>query len=352
AAARAAADRREGLARLRGQVGAARSRAGAAEEEIGRLARSLEEAEQRAGRAQAEHDSQEQADPAADPALTEELEIALETVDQARQAVDQARAVVEEAKSAVAGPDAGLGAARAALTTARRADQEAQRQVAALEARFEALELSLARGADGGAALLAADLAGVLGPVAAMLAVRPGAEVAVATVLGAAAEAVAVESLQSAADAIDFLRSAGGGQASLVIAADGAQSPAGPVPVTGAEWAVDLVTVPPELRAAAAHLLGGVLVVDDLATARKVVDQRPELRAVTRSGDLLGAYAARGGSAGGTSALQVRAALDEAVADLSTARVAAEQAATALEEAAEAEGEAQLAVEAAQAGVA
>ncbi|MEV6861100.1 chromosome segregation protein SMC [Streptosporangium subroseum] len=351
AEARAAADRREGLARLRGQVGAVRSRAGAAEEEIGRLTRSLEEAEQRAEQAQAEHDGQEQAEPAADPALAEELEIALEVVEQARESVERARAGVEEAKAAVAGPNAALGAAKAALGVARKADQEAQRQVAALEARFEALELGLISGADGGAVLLGADLAGVLGPVAAMLTVRPGAEVAVATVLGAAAEAVAVESLQSAADAIEFLRNEDGGQASMVIAAGGAEIQTGSVPVAGAEWAINLVTVPAELRAAAAHLLAGVLVVDDLTIARKAVEQRPELRAVTRSGDLLGAYAARGGSAGGTSALQVRAALDEAGVALAAARVAAEQAGTAMEEAAEAEGEAQFAVESSQARV-
>ncbi|WP_344967859.1 chromosome segregation protein SMC [Streptosporangium fragile] len=352
AEARAAADRREELARLKGRVGAVRSRVTAAEEEIGRLRRSLEEAEQRAETAQAEHDSQELAEPAADPALAEELEIALEAVEQARHAVDAARAGVEEAKAAVAGPNAALAAARGALAAARKADQEAQRQVAALEARFEALELSLARGADGGAALLAADLTGVIGPVATMLSVRPGAEVAVAAVLGAAAEAVAVESLQSAADAIAFLRGQGGGQAGMVIAAAGEGRPAGPVPVAGAEWAIDLVTVPAELRAAVAHLLAGVLVVDDLDTARKAVEQRPELRAVTRDGDLLGAYTARGGSAGGTSALQVRAALDEAAADLAEAGIAAECAPAVLEEAAEAEAEAQLAVEAAQARVA
>ncbi|MGJ6962167.1 chromosome segregation protein SMC [Streptosporangium sp. G11] len=357
AEARAAADRREGLARLRGQAGAARSRAGAAEEEIGRLRRSLEEAEQRAEEAQAEHDGQERAEPSADPALAEELEIALETVEQARESVESARTVVEEAKAAVAGPNSALGAARAALAAARKADQQAQRQVAALEARFEALEMGLAGGADGAAALLAADLAGVLGPVATMLSVRPGAEVAVAAVLGAAAEAVAVESLQSAADAIEFLRGHDGGHATLVIASGGAGSPGSPgspgeVPLAGAEWAIDLVTVSAELRAAAAHLLADVLVVDDLATARKAVEQRPGLRAVTRSGDLLGAHAAKGGSAGGTSALQMRAALDEAAADLAEARVAAELAGTELEETAEAEAEAQLAVETAQARVA
>ncbi|MFF0308023.1 chromosome segregation protein SMC [Streptosporangium sp. NPDC004379] len=358
AEARAAADRREGLAALRGRVGAARSRAEAAEAEIGRLERSLEEALRRAETAQAEHDSQEGSDPAsADPALTalaEELEMALAAVEESRDAVERARALVDDAKAAVTGPTSALGTARAALAAARKAEAESQRQVAALEARRETLELSLARGVDGGAALLAADLAGVLGPVAAMLAVRQGAEAAVAAVLGAAAEAVAVESLQSAADAIDFLRGRDGGRADLVITADGSGggSPRDPVPVAGAEWALDLVEVPAALSAAAEHLLGGVLVVDDLATARKAVEQWPGLRAATRAGDLLGAHVARGGSADGGSALRMRAALDEAAADLEEARHRAEEAAAALEEAAEAEGEAQLAVEAAQARVA
>ncbi len=44
AAARAAADRREGLARLAGQVAARRSRVEAGEAEIGRLSPALEEA--------------------------------------------------------------------------------------------------------------------------------------------------------------------------------------------------------------------------------------------------------------------------------------------------------------------
>ncbi|GAA3441778.1 chromosome segregation SMC family protein [Planomonospora venezuelensis] len=358
---RAAADRREGLARLRGQVGAVRSRAEAAEEEIGRLAGALAEAGHRAELAEAEHAGQEQADPAADPALAEELEIALEAVATAGQTVEDAKAVVEQAKAAVAGPDAALGAARAALASARTADQEAQRQVAALEARFEALELGLSRGADGGAALLAADggdggrpVGGVLGPLAAMLSVRPGAETAVAAALGAAAGAVAVGSLRDAADAVEFLRAGERGRADLVIASDASGAPPGPVPVAGAEWAIDLVAVPAELRAAVAHLLAGVLVVDDLRTAEKAVEQRPELRAVTRSGDLLGAHAAAGGGdagAAGAAALQMRAALDQAAADLAEARAAAERTAGALEEAAEAEGGAQLAVEAARARV-
>src|SRR5690606_105345 len=56
-AARAAAARREELERLRGQVGAVRSRARAAEEEIGRLAAAVEQAADRAERTRAEHDA-------------------------------------------------------------------------------------------------------------------------------------------------------------------------------------------------------------------------------------------------------------------------------------------------------
>ncbi|GAA3124107.1 chromosome segregation protein SMC [Planomonospora alba] len=356
AEARAAADRREELARLQGQVGAARSRVEAAAGEIGRLGAALAEAELRAEQAQAEHDGRERDEPAADPALAEELEIALEAVESAKLTVESAKAAAEEAKAAVAGPDAALGAARTALAAARTAEAEAQRRVAALEARREALELSLAPGTDGGAALLAAAAgqgpdglgAAVLGPVAAMLTVRPGAEAAVAAALGGAAEAVAVGSLADAVGAVEFLRSTDQGQAALVIAGEGPAAPARPAPVAGAEWAADLVTVPAELRAAVDHLLADVLVVDDLAAAREAVERRPGLRAVTRAGDLLGAHAARGGGAPGASALTMRAALDEAAADLEAARLAAGRAAEVMEEAAQAEEEARLAVEAAR----
>ena len=55
-AVRAVADRREGLARLHGQVGALRSRAAAADAEIGRLGDALDAAVARAAEADREHD--------------------------------------------------------------------------------------------------------------------------------------------------------------------------------------------------------------------------------------------------------------------------------------------------------
>ncbi|WP_182881389.1 chromosome segregation protein SMC [Microbispora sp. H10949] len=357
-AARAAADRREALARLRGQVESARSRARAAGDEIGRLTRAVEDATRRAEQAQDELDTGVLDEPAADPELVAELESAQEGVDLARAAVEEARAVAEQAgavvereRAALAAPGAALAAAKAAVGAARAADSESQRAVAALQARCEALEMSLAGGADGAAALLGAGLPGVLGPVATLLAVRPGAEAAVAAVL--AVDGVAVASLTAAVAAVEHLREAGAGRAALLVAADRHEACDRPEPpVAGAEWAADLVAVPDELRPAVEALLSDVVVVSDLPAARKVVDSHPELRAVTTSGDLLGVHAAHGGSGGGSSLLQMRTALDEAAADLATARAGAERHAEALAEAVAAERECQLALEEAQTRVA
>ncbi|TDD09102.1 chromosome segregation protein SMC [Nonomuraea deserti] len=403
-AARAAADRREGLAKLRGQVDSVRSRARAAEEEIGRLQAAVADATERESQATEDLEARRLEEPAADPALAEELATAQAVVEEAAAVADEARAAAEEAKSCLDAPRAALQAAKSAVVTARAADQEAQRSVAALAARKEALELGLAKG-DGGAALLDAGLAGVLGPLAAAMQVTPGAEPAVAAVLGPVAEAITVKTLDTAVEAIDLLRAQGKGQATLLVARAADQLPparpglepaAGPgapeapgqgsgvadasgqgsagVSGTavlsgqgsgvagvaarrrgsapdGSRWVADLVTVPDHLRPALDHVLAGVAVVHDLAAARELVERHPGLRAVTTHGDLVGAYVADGGSDGGTSVLQVRAALDEAVKDLEEAEGRAEETARALDEAVGQEQAAQTALEAAQARV-
>ncbi|MEU7856742.1 chromosome segregation protein SMC [Nonomuraea sp. NPDC049141] len=357
-ASRAAADRREGLARLRGQVDSVRSRARAAEDEIGRLTRAVTEAAGRERQAREDLESRRLEEPAVDPALAAELAAAQALVDEAKAAADEARAAVEQAKSALDAPRAALQAARSGIGTARATDQKAQQTVAALRARCEALELGLAKG-DGGAALLETDLAGVLGPLAASMQVTPGAEPAVAAVLGPIADAIAVKTVDTALAALELLRVKEAGQATLLVAHTNGQAAAagldrqaadrvrGAAP-QGSRWAAALVTVPEHLRAALDHVLADVVVVDDLDAARAIVDSHPGLRAVTRGGDLVGAHLASGGSEGGTSVLQVRAALDDAVADLEEAEGRAEETAEALDEAAAAEQAAQLALESAQ----
>ncbi|NUW45338.1 chromosome segregation protein SMC [Nonomuraea rhodomycinica] len=360
-AARAAADRREGLARLRGQVDSVRSRSRAAEDEIGRLTKAVADAAERERRALDDLEERRGEEPAADPALAEELATAQAVVEEARAAAEEARAGVEQARAALGAPRETLQAAKARVGTARAADQEAQRAVAALRARAEALELGLSRGADGGAALMETGLSGVLGPLAASLQVAPGAEAAVAAVLGPVAEAVAVESVGTAVEALELLRLKEAGQATLLVTGSANGAPGSPHGMAGGaergaapeggEWAADLVGVPAPLSAAVARVLDGVVVVGDLAAARRLAEARPDLRAVTRGGDLVAAHLASGGSEGGTSVLQVRAALDDARADLEEAEARAGLTAVGLDEALAAEQAAQAAVEAAQAAV-
>ncbi|TMR25493.1 chromosome segregation protein SMC [Nonomuraea turkmeniaca] len=351
-AARAAADRREGLAKLRGQVDSVRSRARAAEEEIGRLQQAVADAAERERQAREDLEARREEEPAVDPALAEELAMAQSLVEEAKVVADEARVAAEEAKSALDTPRAALQAAKSGVGTARSADQEAQRSVAALAARRDALELGLAKG-DGGAALLDADLAGVLGPLAASMQVTPGAEPAVAAVLGPVAEAIAVKTLDTAVEALELLRTGGKGQATLLVAQDGDGGGGHPRTTApeGGQWAADLVTVPDHLRPSLDHVLKDVVVVEDLEAARALVEGHPALQAVTRAGDVVGAHLAGGGSEGGTSVLQVRAALDEAVRDLEQAEARAEETAEALDEAFAQEQRAQAALEAAQARV-
>jgi chromosome segregation protein len=342
AAARAAADRREQLARLRGRVEALRSKAQAGESEIGRLAEARAEAQQRVAAAQAEFGAYESEVAPEDPELAAEHELAQERLATAKEAVEDARAAED-------GPRQALKAARQAVASARAADQAAQKEVAALQARIEALELTLGSAADGGEVVLSAGLDGVLGAMASLLTVEHGYETAVAAALGEVAQAIAVGSLETAEAALALLRGRDAGRAGLLIAGpDGAE----PARVAGVRYVTDVITVPERVAPALRHLLHGVAVVDDLPAAAELVRREPGLRAVTRDGDLLGAHWAQSGGAGGTQSLfQMRATLDEAAAGLENARAEAEQRAEALDAAVEAEGEAQAALEDAQAAV-
>ncbi|GAP51318.1 chromosome segregation protein SMC [Streptomyces azureus] len=307
-AARAIADRREGLARLSGQVNAARSRAASAQAEIERLAAARDEAQERAVAAQEEYE-----------ALKAEVD-GLDAGD--AELAEQHEAAKQQ-----------LAEAEAALTAAREATTAAERKRAATQARHEALALGLRR-KDGTGILLAAKdrLSGILGPAAELLTVTPGYEVALAAAFGAAADAIAVTSPASAADAIRLLRKQDGGRATLLLA--GASDPGGagncatghnePADTRHA-FAADLVRGPTDLMPAVRRLLHGIVVVGTLEDAEDLVYARPDLTAVTAEGDLLGAHFAHGGSAGAPSLLEVQASVDEAAAELEELAVRCEE---------------------------
>ena len=147
---RAAADRREGLARLHGQVNALRTRAAAADDEIGRLRDARQEVAARAERAQRDFTS---------------LETKVAGLDAGEEGLD----AEHEAATAL------LDDVSARLEKSRDEVQRADRERSSLAARKEALEMGLNR-RDGAGALLAAtdQVSGLLGSVAALLSVRPG----------------------------------------------------------------------------------------------------------------------------------------------------------------------------------
>jgi chromosome segregation protein len=307
--ARTAAARAGRVARLREQVGAADSRSAAGQEEMDRLEVSAAEARQRAARAQAEYDQ-----------------------------VQDLAGGREEDRTELAAAHCEATAAFSEFTertsVLRTAERESARELAALRARAEALAEAVRRGADASAALLAdpARFGGVVGSFAARLQVAEGFEVAIAAALGAAADAVAVTSLEAAAEILSTLRREDAGSAGLVIAAAGsapAASASAPAPAAppGTACAAALVSGPGGLGEAAAELLRDVVVTDDLTQARRIVRENPELKAVTRAGDVLGSRWVHGGGARPQSLLELRAAADEAAAGLAEAERRCDEAA-------------------------
>jgi chromosome segregation protein len=299
---RAAADRREGLARLAGQVNALKSRAAAADEEIGRLETARAAAASRAERAQ--HDFTA-------------LETRIAGLDAGEEGLDAEHEVAV----------ALLDDVTERLAKAREESAQADRERSALLARKDALELGLNR-KDGAGALLAASgsVSGLLGSVAAVLTVDAGYETAVAAALGSAADAVAVADDDAAVAALHHLKAADLGRAGLLL---GGSTPTddGPWPALPghATYAVDVIRCPETLRPALARLLFKTAVVTDLDAARALVSRLPDVTAVTREGDVYGAHFVSGGGQSQPSLLEIQAAYDDASAALADAVAASER---------------------------
>ncbi|MBC6450749.1 chromosome segregation protein SMC [Actinokineospora xionganensis] len=309
AAVRAIADRREGLARLAGQVEALRSNTNATADEIERLSTVLADASDRA-----EFAAQELAEGEAATGTEEGDDAGLEERHQrAVQANEAAKARVEELV---------------------KAERDAEREIASWKARVDALSMGLAR-KDGAGALLAASdrLPGLLGSVAALLTVEPGAEAALAAALGPVADAVAVADPEGAVAALRMLRAGDAGRAGMLVGGPAFTSDRSSWPTLppGARWAVDLVRAPDALLPAVHRALDKLAVVDGLPAAQALIAEYPELRAVTAEGDVLGAHWAVGGSERAQSVIEVQAAVDEANAKLAATERMLEGSAAALE---------------------
>jgi chromosome segregation protein len=300
AALRAAADRREGLARLAGQVGAARSKVESAQAEVGRLRESLAAGDERRRHAQSEFIA---------------LESQVAGVEDGEETLD---AEYEDASAALDG-------ILTEIDSLKSTERDAVRERDALKARHEALQLGLNR-KDGSEHVLGAGVAGTVGPLAAALTVEPGYEAAVAAALGSASDAIVVRDAGTAAELVRLLREDDAGRATLLLeAAPRAGTPAaGPLPA-GARPAMDLVTASGTTAAAVRTLLAATAVVEDHDGAAGLVAARPDLTAVTLAGDVFTAWTVTGGSAKAPSLLEVQAAVDDAASRLTAVTAGLEQ---------------------------
>jgi chromosome segregation protein len=330
--ARRAADQREHLARLAGKVGAQRSTVDASADAVERLSGTISDAEQRASEAVAAVSELDA--PGPDEAGSEGAE-------EAAQA-EALRVEAEQVADRIAADEGSLEAAQAALTALNReleglrhTEREAHGERKEWAARRETLALGLRRKDGAGAVLAAGDrVPGLIGSLAAVLAVEPGFETAVAAALGPAAEAVAVHDLTGALAALRLLAEEDGGQAVLVPASSRSvpdADPAGwPLLPPGARWVRALVREPIELTAAIDRLLRRVAVVPDLGMAADLIRLWPDLSVVTTSGELVSAALVRGGSASAPSPIETQAAVEQADERVSLAGEKAETAGAAL----------------------
>ncbi|WP_186764358.1 chromosome segregation protein SMC [Arthrobacter yangruifuii] len=311
---RAAADRREGLARLAGSVEAARSRVASSRSEADRLRASISAAEERRLRAQEEFG---QLEGSAAGAEAGEADLDAEYED--------AQAAAEEAEES--------------LRQLQQARQDAVREAENLGSRREALAVGLDR-RDGSAFLREAGLSGVLAPLADLISIKPGYERTVTAALGTAADALAVRDLDAAAQALQHLKDTGEGQAALLLGGTTAPDrtlpadlPSGAVPVLSLV-SVSLVSADAGVQEALNALLGHAVAVADLDAAVSLVSAVPAATAVTADGDVLTAYSVRGGSASAPGLLEISAAVEDTDARLAAARARAEEAGAGIEAAA------------------
>ncbi|MFC7486843.1 chromosome segregation protein SMC [Knoellia sp. CPCC 206453] len=301
--ARAAADRREGLAKLAGQVGARRSRIEAGEAEIGRLRGVIEASQARATEAEQSF---------------ARLEGTVANDEEGEEGLDSAYETAAEELAEIEGR----------IVALENSEREAERDRSSAAARVEALGLSLRR-KDGAAALLAASDAdhGIVGTVASLLQVTGGHEGAVAAALGWASEALAVGSAKQAASAVDRLRQEDQGQATLLVGDTAKSSNPSTWPDLDGSgvWARDVVSAPADVLPAVEQLLDRVALVSTVEHALALVARGDGITAVTDDGDVFAPGWVRGGSSAGESLLEIQSALEEAQAAVAAATTKSEQ---------------------------
>ncbi len=260
----------------------------------------------------------------------------------ARQTLQKAQEAVKRSDNVKAGLQLKLTSRKKQAEAAAEALQKADREQAAAAQRIRLLQ-DLERSLDGyqqsvKTVMKAADarrLRGILGPVAGILTVEKGYEVAIETALGFAMQNIVVENEAAARAAIHFLKSERAGRATF-LPLDTVQGSRFTGRLSGtAEVAADLVKTEPKYQHIVDNLLGRIIVVEDLTEASAVAKNlNYRNRIVTRDGQVINAGGSftGGSTARGVGVFSRKQELEELQSRLQTlekARTAAGQEAAA-----------------------
>lgn len=299
-AIKSAADKREELARLVGQVNAAKSRIEARASEATRLEVEVREARERAEKAKSEY-------------LTLESQIA--GLNAGEKGLDtQYEQVAKE-----------LQLAQEKVSDLETKTQEASRTKAALNARAEALEQSLLEEIDGGETLLNSGDDSLIGSLATLLRIENGWETAIAVALGDAANAIAAKSVSDAIRAVNKLKNSKSGRAAVLLADTQYEQNNSPAVPPFTRNAIELVNAPYELQNALKKLLKDTVVVETLEEGLEAIKLQPRLTAVTRDGDKVTTYYVIGGTINSRSRIEAKANVEKAIQEKDQASMVADQ---------------------------
>jgi chromosome segregation protein len=272
AAMRAIADAREGTARQEGHIKSLRARLEAIAEEIARLEKSRNEAQQRA-------------DEASRAYSTFELEIA-------------------SADSSELGLDSQFESAN---------ERNTEREKNAVEAKLEALRIT-SKSNDGASALLANSRGvKILGSVSSLISIEKGYESAVAAALGSLADAIVVQDLSSAVSALTTMRSENLGQADVLVFDENSRS-ADSIP--SGLTSLNNYVQSNSIASLVTSLLSATAVVDSARDAADILRNHSQIRVVTRDGDIVTSTRARGGSKSTSSLIEINALIADLTSKL------------------------------------
>ena len=284
AAMRAIADAREGTARQEGHIKSLAARLEAIAEEIARLTKARDDAQERVENARREYS-------------TFELEIA--SADSGEIGLDSQ---FEDAKNS-------LEFSKKKLADLVEAERGADRERNSVESKLEALQLTTAN-RDGASALIR-DGRGVqiIGSIASLIEIDSDWESAAAAALGQLADAVVVQDLGAAVTALRTLRSENLGQADVLVFQPG--------------HAPSNILIPSSLTPVSAHIRSGrigdllasllshIVVAESANEAADILRSHPALTVVTKEGDILSASRARGGSKSSASLIEIKALIED-----------------------------------------